>query len=185
MSGVDNTPAARARARRDPAIALPPPRPVGDRSTAIRNLHLRVAGRVYAIGSSIDGDTPWEMTIDGAATVTLPIRSPDDSLLEVLADEALLQEEGVRVTIDGVVYVATDVSSDDAGLYTVVFEDEVAWRLRQFTRFMSSTRKTSTRALFIQRMVDEASRKPLEPIRSFIPEIGDRQRILSPKGQRS
>lgn len=175
-----STPAARARARRDPAIRRPPPRPKGDRSTSIRNLHLRVAGRAYPIGENIDGATPWEMPIDGAANVTLPVRSPDDSLLEVLADEALLQQQGVTVTIDDVVYVLDAVSSDDSGLYTLVFIDEVAWRLKQFSKFKAASRKTHTRALFIQSLVDEASRSPRARMRSFIPEIGDKQRILSP-----
>lgn len=71
------TPAARARARRDPALATPPSRPVGSRTSAIRNLHLRVAGRAYPIGANVEGDTPWEVTIEGAATVTIAIRSPD------------------------------------------------------------------------------------------------------------
>jgi hypothetical protein len=176
-----STPAARARARRDPAIMRPPARPVGSRTSSIRNLHLRVAGRAYPVGANIDGDTPWEMTIEGAATVTLPVRSPDDSLLEVLGDEAQLQETGVTVTVDGVVYVVDSVSGDDSGLYTLVCIDEVAWRLKRFSRFMAASRKTTTRALFMQRMVDEASRRPLAPIRSFIPELGDRQRILKPK----
>ncbi|HEY3019592.1 MAG TPA: hypothetical protein VGJ32_05330 [Solirubrobacteraceae bacterium] len=181
MSPVNDTPAARARARRDPALAQPPPRPVGSRTSSIRNLHLRVAGRTYPIGANVEGDTPWEMTLEGAATVTIPLRSPDESLLDVLADEALLQEQGVRLAVDDVVYVLVSVAGDDTGLYTLVFEDEVAWRLRQFTRFLARSRKTHTRALFIQGMVDEASRKPLAPMRSFVPELGDRQRILSPK----
>ena len=36
------------------------------------------------------------------------------------------------------------------------------------------------RALFIQALVDEAARRPHAPMRSFIPELGDRQRILAP-----
>lgn len=57
-----------------------------------------------------------------------------------------------------------------------------AWRLRQFTSFKHDSRKKTTRALFIQRMVDEASAPPLAPMRSFIPEVGDKQRIVKPKG---
>lgn len=176
-----STPAARARARRDPALMQPPPRPSGSRTTAIRNLSLRIAGRAYPIGANIEGDTPWEMSIEGAAQITLPVRSPDDSLLEVLESEALLQDTGVRVTVDDVVYVVDSVSGDDTGLYTLVCIDEVAWRLKQFSRFMAASRKTTTRALFIKRMVDEAGAKPRTPIRAFIPELGDKQRILSPK----
>lgn len=178
---VNDSVAARVRARKDPAITAPPAVPTGVRTDTIKNLHLQAAGKTYAIADNIDGDTPWEMTLDGAATVTIPLRSPDESLLAVLADEALLQEDGVRITVNDIRYVLVSVSSDDAHLYTLVFEDEVAWRLRQFTRFKAKSRKTHTRALFIQVLVDEASVRPYDPIKSFIPEIGDSQRILSPK----
>jgi hypothetical protein len=180
MSAAGNTAAARVRARRDPAILAPPPRPKGSRTSSIRNLHLKIAGRVYPIGANVEGDTPWEMTMEGAATVTVPVRSPDDSLAEALGDEAQIQRGAVTMSIDDIVYVLSTVSSDDTGLYTLSFEDEVAWRLKQFSKFMAATRKTYTRALFAQRLVDEASRKPLKAMRSFIPELGDRQRILAP-----
>lgn len=179
------TPAQRVRARRDPAVASPPLRPRGDRASSVRELALSIAGREYPIGANVEGDTPWELTIEGAATVTIPVRSPDESLLVALANEALMQEDGVRVTIDDVVYVLTSVSGDDTGLLTLVFEDEVAWRLRQFSRFIASSRGKSTRALFIKRMVDEASRAPLAPMQAFIPELGDKQRILSTKASSS
>lgn len=184
----DNTVAARVRARKDPAIAQPPPVPMGTRTDTVRNLHLQARGRIYPIGDNIDGATAWTMTMDGAATVTVPVRSPDDSLLAVLTDEALLQDEGVRIDINGVTYVLSSVGADEDNIYNLSFEDEAAWRLRQFSRFLSASRKTTTRALFIQRMVDEASGVrpkgpdlPYEPIRSFIPELGDKQRILAPK----
>jgi hypothetical protein len=173
------TPAQRARARRDAALAAPPPRLRGMRAS-VRNLRLVIAGREYPISGAIDGDTPWEMTTDGASTVTLPIRSADGSLVEVLADEALLQRTGARVTIDGTVYVLSGVSADETGLYTLSLEDEVAWRLRQFTRFLSATRGTVTRAGFVRRMVEEASRPPRARMRSFIPEVRDVQPITPP-----
>lgn len=184
----DNTVAARVRARKDPAIGQPPPVPTGARTDTLRSLNLQAGGRLYPIADNIDGATPWAMTMEGAATLTIPVRVTDESLLAVLTDEALLQDEGVRVAVNGVRYVLASVNADEGGLYTLQFEDEVAWRLRQFSRFLSASRKTTTRALFIQRMVDEASGVrpkakdlPYEPIRSFIPELGDRQRILAPK----
>ena len=183
MARGKNTPAARVRARRDAALAAPPPRPRGDRTKAVRGLTLKVAAREYPIGANVEGDVPYELTMEGAATITVPVRSQDESLLAVLADEKLLQEDGVRLTVDGIVYVLDSASSDGTGLYTLAFIDEVAWRLKQFSRFMASTRKTgSTRAMFIKRMVDEASRRPLAPLRAFIPELRDRQRILPTKG---
>ena len=180
----DNTAAARVRARRNPAIKLPPPRPQGSFRTPLDKLRLRIAGREYPIGENIEGDTPWEMTIDGAATVTIPIRSPDESLLRALSDEALLQRGGVSLSIDGIIYVLRTVESDDTGLYTLTFEDEVAWRLRQFSKFMAASRKTHTRALFIQKMVDEAQKPPYPIMRSFIPELGDPQPIAAPEKPR-
>lgn len=170
-----DTPAKRARARRDAALMAPPKR-VKPR-TDISALKLEAAGRTYPIGENIDGDHPWELTLEGAATVAIPIRSPDASLLDVLADEALIQEQGVRVVIDGVVYAVASVNSDGTGLYTLTLEDEVAWRLRQFSRFMSADRRSINRAGFIYRMVQEASRPPLAPMPAFIPEINDKQPV--------
>lgn len=170
------TPAERARLRADAALAAPPPRFRGLRA-AILSLELVIAGRRYPISEALDGDTPWELTTDGAASITLPIRSPDESLVRALADEAQLQRDGVSVRIDATNYVLASVSSDGAGLFTLVFEDEVAWRLRQFTRFIAATRETVTRAGFVQRMVEEASRPPRASMRSFIPQVRDVQPI--------
>ena len=178
MAARKRTPARRARDRRlDPAISGPPPRPSGDRTSSIRNLSLRVAGRTFPIGDNIEGDTPYELTMEGAGTVTLPVRSPDHSILDVLTSEALLQSEGVRCTIDGVVYVVATVSHDGAGLYTLTLEDEVKWRLSQFTRPISSSRAKTTRFGFLKRLVDEASRRPYPPLPSFIPQMLDKQPI--------
>lgn len=177
----NNTVAARVRARKDPAIAQPPPAPVGKRIDTVRTLQLQARGRDYPIGECIDGGIAWALTIEGAAPITIPVRSPDSSLLAVLTDETLLQEDGVRVHVNGITYVLVSVGAGEGHLYTLNFEDEVAWRLRQFSRFLAASRKNTTRALFIQRMVDEASRRPYEAIRSFIPELGDKQRILPPK----
>lgn len=170
------TPAQRARARRDAALAAPPPKLRGMRAASL-DLRLVARGREYPIGPSIEGDTPWEMTIEGAATVTLPIRSPDGAILDVLTDESLLQTDGVRTTIAGVVYVVSAVNSDGLGLYTLTLEDEVAWRLRKFTSFLSATRGTVTRAGFVKRLVTEASKPPRAVMRSFIPEVRDVQPI--------
>lgn len=176
----DNTIAARVRARKDPAIREPPPVPHGKRSDTVRTLRLLANGREYPIGDNIDGDTPWELTVEGVATVTIPVRVTDDSLALLLATEGVLQDDGVRIVINGVYYVLATVSVDDTGLHTLGFEDEVAWRLRKYTRFLARSRRNTTRALFIQYMADEASAPPRMPIRTFIPELGDRQRIAAP-----
>jgi hypothetical protein len=75
----------------------------------------------------------------------------------------------------------TGLEHDGEGLYTLTVEDQVAWRLKQFSKFRSASRARTTRYAFIQGFVDEASRKPLSKMRSFIPEIDDRQKISRPK----
>lgn len=173
------TPAQRAKNRRNPAIQTPPPAIKGVQAS-IKDITLVAAGTEYQIGGNIEGDTPWEMTMEGAATLTLPVRSPDKSLLKVLTDETLLQEAGVTVAVDDVVYVLRSVAGDETGLYTLTFEDQVAWRLRQFKKFLAMSRKQITRAGFVLRLVNEASRPPLAPIVTFIPEVKDRQSIAAP-----
>ena len=168
------TPAKRARARRDPAIFRPPPRP---RARSLDGLALVARGRTYPIAANIDGDTPWAFGMDQEGQVTLPIRDPSHRIRDVLDDEAHLLQDGVRVTIDGVVYCVTGIDHDGEGLYTLTVGDEVAWQLKLFSSFRSASRARTTRYGFIQGLVDEASRRPLRKIRSFIPEVDDKQPI--------
>jgi hypothetical protein len=170
------TPAQRHRAKRDPAIFRPPPKPRGDRSD-VKRLALTARGVTYLIGRNIDGGTPWSFAMDAAGSVMLPVRSPDGSLVKALENEALLQQEGVRCTIFGTIYCVDGVEHDGEGLYTLTLIDETAWRLRQFTKFVAASRATTTRFGFIQRLVDEAQRRPLARMRSFIPEVDDPQPI--------
>jgi hypothetical protein len=76
-----------------------------------------------------------------------------------------------------VVYCVSGVDHDGEGLYTLTLEDEVSWQLKLFSSFRSASRARTTRYGFIQSFVDEASRKPLPKIRSFIPEVDDKQPI--------
>lgn len=175
------TPAERVRARQDNALTVPPPILKRDRHQ-VEELELVVAGRRYPIGRNIDGDTPWQLTIDGAATITIPVRDPAGSLERILDTEAELLEAGARVTVFGAVYVVTDLEHDGEGLYTLTLEDEVAWRLRQFSRFTSATRDTITRAGFVRRLIDEAQAGGRAPIRAFVPELRDRQPIAGGQG---
>jgi len=177
------TPASRARQRVDPAVLRPPPVPRADRKSSIRNLNLRVHGRTYPIGDNVEAQTPWSMGMDQATTVTLAIRDPDGTIVDALDTEANLQQDGALVAIDGINYVVTGVAHDGTGLYTLTVEDEVAWRLKQFSKFLHASRASITRFGFIQRMVDEAGRKPLPKMRSFIPEIRDKQKIRKPVKQ--
>lgn len=174
------TAAQRARRKRDAAVQDPPPAIKGVQSS-ILELELVVAGVRYPIGRNVEGDTPWSMAMGETATVTIPIRSPDRSLEAVLGDESLLQETGITLEVDDVVYVVQSVETDETGLYTLTLEDQVSWRLRQFNKFMAASRKTTTRAGFVLRMIHEASNPPLAPIETFIPEVRDRQSIAQPE----
>ena len=172
------TAAQRARARQDAALAAPPPR-IRPRASTLEGLTITAAGRRWLIGPAVEGDTPWEMTTDGAATLTITVRSPDERLLELIGNAGLVARDGVTVDVDGITYALRDVGSDDKGLYTLVLEDVVAWRLRQFSSYLSATRATTTRAGFVRRFITEAGAAPREPIRAFIPEARDRQPVAA------
>lgn len=180
MAGRD-TPARRSRRRRDPAIFQPPPRPSGDRFSAVRNLTLVSRGRRYPIAANVEGQTPWSMGMDQTGTIAINVRDPTDSIVDILDDEAHLQQDGVRITINAVVYVIDGVDHDGEGLYTLTLVDEVSWRLKQFSSYRSANRSRVTRFGFIRGFVDEASRKPMAKMRAFIPEVDDRNPIRKPK----
>lgn len=171
------TPAQRARARRDPAIFRPPPRGRGLSHESIAKLELVARGRRYPIGANIEGDTPWSFGMDQEGQVTIPVRDPSHRIRDVLDDEAHLMQNGVRVTIGGDVYCVVGVDHDGEGLYSLTVGDEVSWQLKLFSKFKSASRARTTRYGFIQTLVDEASRKPLPKIRSFIPEVDDKRPI--------
>lgn len=173
------TPAQRARQLADKKLLDPPPK-LRRNPQSVRELAVTIRGRTYPIGANIDGDTPWEYTCDSAATITVPVRSPDGSLMRLLSNEALLMQDGASVEVDGVTYMVVGVSEDGTGLVTLTLEDQVAWRLRKFTRYMQATRGTVTRAGFVRRFVEEASRAPRAPMRAFIPEFSDVQPVAKP-----
>lgn len=181
MAKKKQTAAARARARRDPTIFRPPKRVHGSNRSAIATLRLTVGGRVYPIGPNIEQGTPWSLGMDQAGEVTLPVRDPDEKMVSIFDDEALLQSGGARVTIDGIVYVVNSVDADGEGLYTLQLIDEVAWRLQGFTSFKVASRKTTTRFGFIYSFVREASAKPYPKMRAFVPEVDDIQPIAIAK----
>lgn len=176
-----DTPAKRARRRRDPAIYSPPPRIKGDRGASLRSLRLVISGRSWPIADNVEGDTPWAMGMDQTGQVTLPVRDPSGALVDALRDEQMLQQDGARCTVSGVVYVIAGVDHDGTGLYTLTLEDEVSWRLKQFNSFKAASRATVTRFGFIQSLADEASRRPLTRLRTFIPEVDDKQPIAPVK----
>ena len=181
MAGKKETPAQRARARRDPAIFQPPPRPKGSRTSAIRNLHLRIAGRAYQVGTNIEGQTPWAWGMDQTGQVTVAVRDPHDWIPRIIDDESLLMQNGVTMIINGIVYVVSGLDYDGEGLYTFTLSDETSERLKLFTKYRSASRARTTRYGFIKTLIDEASRKPYPKMRAFIPEIDDKQPIRKAK----
>lgn len=180
MATKKDTPARRAKRRKDPAVFKPPPAVAGTIRSSVKGLALIARGRTYPIGENVDGDTGWSMGMDQAAQVTVPVRDPTESLQGVLDDEAHLQQDGIMLSINGVLYAVAGIDHDES-LYTITLEDEVAWRLKQFSSYKQSSRARTTRFGFIQSLVDEASRKPYTKVRSFIPEQYDKQKILKPK----
>lgn len=174
------TPAKRARQRRVPSVPLPPTPPDVDRDTTLRGMRLTVAGRQYTIGGNIEGDPALAATIDGAATLRLPVRDTDGALRDALGTEAQLLDTGVVATVNGIDYALQQAEYGD-GLVTLTMEDAVKERLSRYTRFLSMQRsRTATFPRFAQRLIEEASRPPLLPLASFIPELADAQAIPRP-----
>lgn len=173
------TPAARARARKA-ALTTPPAPPARHRKADLLGLRIMAGGQPYLIGPSIEGDPTIDATKSSAETITLQVRDLSDALQKALADEKVLLKGAVTMTVDGIAYTLRDCEGDDTGLVTLTFEDQVAWRLRQFSKHLTVRRSKSTRAEFVAQMVDEAARPPMAPIRLFCPELTDKQRIAAP-----
>jgi hypothetical protein len=175
------TPAQRAKQRKHPAIALPPRPPEGERRSALQSMRLRLAGADYRLGPAIEGDPAMASAIDGTATLTVALRDPSGHFQSELDNEAFILQDGATTTINGVVYTLQSVSVDDTGtLVTLTFEDQVSWRLKTYRRFLAISRARATRAQAALRLIAEASAKPLTPIKYYIPELSDRQRIAQP-----
>lgn len=171
------TPAARAKARRDPAVGLPPAPPKTERD--LTNLHLRVTGVPYLIGPRLrKSGCEIELTMDGASALRLSVDDPDGALLAVISDEAMRLRDGVTVIVDDVTYVLRSVSVSGDGLSVdLAFEDQAAWRLRMFKKYVAKSRARYTRAEFVKYLIDEAQKPPLAKLKAYIPELTDRQPI--------
>jgi hypothetical protein len=173
------TPAALARERALAAVTGPPTPPKAAGRAELNGLQMMVRGQPYLIGPSIEGDPLHDATKSTAETWTMTIRDRAGGLARALSDQDMLLQGAARITIDGIVYVLQSCDADDTGLVTCIWEDEVAWRLRQFTSAISADRAQSTRAEFIAMMVDEAARPPMAPMNFFCPQILDKQRIAA------
>ena len=171
------SPASRAKARRDPAVGLPPKPPKTERD--LTALHIRVTGVPFLIGPRLrKSGCEMEMTMDGASTLRLTADDPDGALLEAVADEAMRLRDGVTVIVDDITYVLRAINVPGDGLSVELsFEDQTAWRLRGFSKYVAKSRARYTRAEFVKYLVDEASKPPLATMKAYIPELTDRQPI--------
>jgi murein DD-endopeptidase MepM/ murein hydrolase activator NlpD len=174
------TPAQLARQRRDPAVGLPPQPPKTERD--LDNLNLRLPQGNYLLGPRLLPQGAREDTMEGASQVTLTANDPDGAIVKLLGSDAQRLSDGVRVELDGISYVLSGVQASEDLSLSMTFEDEVAWRLRRYSKYLSKDRASTTRAEFVKLMVDEASRPPSLPMRAFIPELTDKQPVLTPKG---
>lgn len=174
-----DTPAALARARKTPSIGYPPV--ITAPETAVEDFAIVVSGKTYLIGPSIEGDPEEQATIDGTATITVAVRDPDGTLAALLADEGVILRDGVAMIVDGDLYMIQSVTVDQTTgtLVTIVFQDVVAWQLGLFTSFVAYPRAKYTRAEAALKVVDEASKHPLPPIKYYIPELTDAQRVAA------
>lgn len=164
------------RATKAPGQYVAPPGGLRRGDTDVQRLVLRHGGRSMLIGPAVTGDQPWELLHDGAANISLTVHDPDGVVGAFLRDRAAVMVDGARITLWGAEWCLVSVASDPPHL-TLRFEDEVAWRLRQFTRPLAATSGQTTRAGFIARLVDEASQAPFPALRSWIPEELDRQPV--------
>jgi hypothetical protein len=180
--GRKSTPAASFRSKRRPALERPPAPKHAVTAATLRTFEMTVSGVPYLLGPALTGEVGYEAAIDSAATLTVSVLDTDGELLRVLADEnERLATNAVRATLAGARYALAAVEVAAATVITLTFEDEVAWRLRKFRKVRTWSRAQYTRAEAVQSMIDEASRWPHEPIRSFIPELTDTQFIRRPR----
>lgn len=172
--------AKRVRARADASIGVPPLVQRISRDELMA-LTMNIAGTDYLIGPSIEGDPLTASAIDSASTITISLRDPTSDLAGLLADEQVLLELDVTTTLGDIVYQvqSLDVDTSTGTLVTIVFEDQVATRLRQYTKYLAIPRSKFTRAQAVLRLIDEASGSPLAPINYYIPQLNDKQRIAS------
>lgn len=172
--------AARVRARVDPAIGYPPLVQRISRKE-LMDLTMTVDGVQYKIGPAIEGDPQTAGTIDGVTTISIDLRDPESDIAEILAEEDVLLAAGVTITLADIVYQLQSLGVDESTgtLVTLVVEDQVATRMRQYTSYLAIPRAKYTRAEAALQLVAQASASPLAPIAHYIPQLTDKQRIAS------
>lgn len=147
--------------------------PIGD--LGIGNVVL--AGRTLSanVASAVTSLT-LERTIDGASTVTMTLH---DTRLRELTRQNILRR-GTKITVNGLTFVLVRVEKTGRYAYTLTFEDEAVWALRQNTKPKKATRSASmTRFKFIAGMVEEVN---TPKIGLWVPEVGVKQPIEESEG---
>ena len=121
-----------------------------------------------------------ERTIEGASTLTVTLKDPDDAvLLSGLLDRDRNDRLDVLdVKVDGQWWRLAKVAVGMEDL-TLVFEDRGVALLRLHKRREKVNRETQTRAEFVKRLVRQV--KYGGRIQTYIPELHDKQRIAAPK----
>lgn len=138
---------------------------------------LEWAGGRWPCGHAIEGGVSWEDTIEGAATITVPLRDPLEAVVGLLMDPSGVAREGITATVDGVRYRVAGWDSDGAGGFVLRMEDEVAARLRAVTDKVSGTRGTYTRAGFVRLLAERLGAPPRPELRAYVPEVLDAQPV--------
>lgn len=115
-----------------------------------------------------------ETTLDGASTLTLTVTDWSRKLLN-----SPILTGPCQVTFDGEDWMLTKVAKQGTVL-TLTFEDMAVHWLRQYRKAKKANRANTTRAQFVQSMVQEVTEVKIP---FMCPEINDKQPIAKPKAQ--
>lgn len=168
------TPVQRARQMRAPALSLPPTPPRIDRQRRLNELELFTSTGTLPIGKVIQGDPGRTLALGETGTLTMNVDDTSGNVRQALTDQ-LRTVDGARVVVDGIVYVVQ--GRRGASSLEIRLEDEVSWRMRIFRSFIAFDRDRFNRAQAFRELVREAGSAPMTPIRAWIPELLDKQRI--------
>lgn len=121
-------------------------------------------------------DAVLELTIEGAPTLELTFRDPDNKVLRSgMFGTGNLDGDGVVANVRGVAWRLVGVRKGSGGGLTATFEDETVAALRGIVRKRVAPRGKVTRAQFIH-----ARHREVQPPMKFVcPELNERQPIAA------
>lgn len=114
-----------------------------------------------------------ERTMEGASTVTLTVHDPDYWLIresDLLGNERL--KRGVRLEVDDLPFVLSEVDKIDQGV-TLTFYDEAVAKLKARTGARKASRSQVTRAEFAGMLAHEAGVKIVSPDQHTPQQVAD------------